>query len=142
MLGERLFPLGQQHHTSFLVRVPHASGLLDGTVKPETVFAETDHRSHRVSTEEKKRQWQVAGLKKVDQLRFIHEQTGRTLGQAALQFILTEPAVASVLPNIYNEALLREFATAPDSTPLRADDVERIQELYAANFGLETPATS
>lgn len=142
MLGEGLFERGRRHQTSFLVRVPHASGLLDGTVKPETVFREDDHRFHRVSTEDRKRQWQVDGLKKVEQLSFLTEGTDRTLGQAAIQFILSEPSVASVLPNIYSEQLLREFVAALDRTPLSAGELARLSQLYAENFGLQAAAPS
>jgi len=136
MLGLGLFDAGRRQQASFLVRVPHASGLLDGTVKPETVFGEDDHRFHRVNTEDKKRQWQVNGLKKVEQLDFLWNGRGRNLAQAAIQFILSEPAVASVLPNIYNEDLLREYAGASDAPALTADDLAKVQGLYAENFGL------
>ena len=136
MLGRRLFPLARQHRASVLVRVPHASGLLDGTVTPQTVFSQEDHRFHRVSTEDRKREWQEKGLKKVQQLGFLWEGTGRTLGQAALQYILSEPSVASVAPNIYNETLLREFAAAPETPPLTPEELSQIERLYAENFGL------
>jgi aryl-alcohol dehydrogenase-like predicted oxidoreductase len=141
MLGQALFPLARAGRRSILVRVPHASGLLDGTVKPETVFSEDDHRFHRVSTEDRKRLWQVDGLKKAQQLGFLWEGRGRTIGQAAIQGILAEPSVASVLPNIYNERLLREFAAAPDLAPFTPDDLARIQALYAGNFGLAPART-
>ena len=136
MLGQSLFPLSRRHRRSLLVRVPHASGLLDGTVTPETVFSQDDHRFHRVSTEARKQQWQVDGLKKVRQLGFLWQERGRTLGQAALQFILAEPSVASVLPNLYSEALLQEFAAAPDLPPLAVADLERVHQLYAQQFGV------
>ena len=142
MLGQPLFPLSRRHRRSILVRVPHASGLLDGTVKPETVFSQDDHRFHRVSTEERKQQWQVDGLKKARQLGFLWEGRGRTLGQAALQFILAEPSVASVLPNIYSEALLKEFAAASDLLPLTADELARVERLYAQRFGLAETAAA
>ena len=142
MLGQGLFALGRRHQASVLVRVPHASGLLDGTVKPETTFSQEDHRFHRVSTEDRKRAWQVDGLKKVEQLRFLWEPHGRTLGQAALQYVLAESSVASVLPNIYSEALLREFAAAVDTPPLTEADLVRIQALYAENFGLGAPVSA
>ena len=138
MLGQGLFGLSRRHQASVLVRVPHASGLLDGTVKPETVFGEDDHRFHRVSTEDRKRAWQVNGLKKVEQLAFLTEGVGRTLSQAAIQYILAEPSVASVLPNIYNAQLLREFAAAPQTPALSAEELERVAQLYADNFGLVT----
>ena len=142
MLGESLFPAGRKEGTSFLVRVPHASGLLDGTVKPETTFTENDHRYHRVSTDEKKRLWQEEGLKKVEQLDFLTRGTGRSLGQAALKFILSEPSVASVLPNLYNEKLLTEFASAPDAPDLTQEELSRIQELYTSHFGLTPSPTA
>jgi len=41
------------------------------------------------------------------------------------------------LPNIYNEEQLIEFAKAPGSPPLTSDDMARIEELYADNFGIE-----
>ena len=144
MLGQPLFPLGQARQASFLVRVPHASGLLDGTVTEETVFSEEDHRFHRVSTADRKKAWQMDGLKKVKQLHFLTEGSGRTLAQAAIQFILAHPAVASVLPNIYTEPLLREFVAATRAPALTAEELARIDALYADNFGLtlaDTPAT-
>ncbi len=141
MLGERIFPAARDSDSSILVRVPHASGLLDGTVRPETTFARNDHRYHRVSTDERKRQWQEEGLKKVGQLRFLTEGKGRTIGQAALKFILSEPAIASVFPNIYNDHLLAEFAAASEAADLTPEELSRIQDLHASNFGL-APASA
>jgi aryl-alcohol dehydrogenase-like predicted oxidoreductase len=140
MLGHSLFELGRQHQASFLVRVPHASGLLDGTVTAETVFAQDDHRSHRVSTDAKKQEWQINGLKKVEQLRFLWDGTGRTLGQAAIKYILTEPSVASVLPNLYGEAPLREFAAASEAPDLTVEELSRVRQLTETAFGLVAPA--
>ncbi len=142
MLGQALLEPGRRAGTSFFVRVPHASGLLDGTVTPKTVFSEDDHRFHRVSTEERKRQWQVNGLKKVEQLRFLWEHTGRTIGQAAIQYILAQPGVSAVLPNMYTEALLEEFVAALDTPALSSEELGRIQQLYAENFGLEPAPTT
>jgi hypothetical protein len=45
--------------------------------------------------------------------------------------------VASTLPNIYEEAQLIEFAKAPDCPPLTPEEMEKIAELYAENFGVE-----
>ena len=136
MLGEQIFPAARNSNSSILVRVPHASGLLDGTVRPETTFTENDHRYHRVSTDEKKRLWQEEGLKKVEQLDFLTKGTGRTLGQAALKFILSEPAIASVFPNIYNEQLLSEYAAASGVPDLTGEELSKTSDLYSSNFGL------
>jgi aryl-alcohol dehydrogenase-like predicted oxidoreductase len=119
----------------FVARVPHSSGLLEGHYTAETTFPPGDHRNHRP------RQWLLDGLKKVEALRFL-ERPGRTLGQAAIQWLLAEPLMASVLPNIYDEAQLREFAAASEAPPLTSDDLERISALYESNFGLPVAATA
>jgi aryl-alcohol dehydrogenase-like predicted oxidoreductase len=116
--------------TMFLIRVTHSSGILEGKYNEDTVFPPNDHRNHRP------RSWLLNGIKKVEQLRFL-ENSERTLGQAALQWLLADPRTASTLPNIYNEEQLVEFARAPDSAPLTSDDLKRIETLYANNFGLE-----
>ena len=116
--------------TMFLIRVTHSSGMLEGKYTAETTFPPTDHRSHRP------RSWLLNGIKKIGKLRFL-ENSERTLGQAALQWLLADERVASTLPNIYNEEQLIEFAKAPESAPLTADDLARIDELYRDNFGLE-----
>jgi len=116
--------------TMFLVRVTHSSGMLEGKYTAETTFAPTDHRSHRP------RSWLLNGVKKIDRLRFL-ENSERTLGQAALQWLLADKRVASTLPNIYNEEQLVEFAAAPECPALSADDFSHIEELYEENFGVE-----
>src|SRR6202011_3829579 len=116
--------------TMFLIRVTHSSGMLEGKYTAETTFPPTDHRSHRP------RSWLLNGVKKIDKLRFL-EGSERTLGQAALQWLLADERVASTLPNIYNEEQLVEFAQAPQSPGLSNDDMEKIADLYSDNFGLE-----
>jgi aryl-alcohol dehydrogenase-like predicted oxidoreductase len=113
-----------------LVRVPHSSGMLEGKYTADTTFSPKDHRSHRP------KEWLTEGLKKLEQLTFLHEGTGRTIGQAAIQYLLSEPLITSVLPNIYDEEQLREFAEASDTPPLTEDEVERVDQLYDTNYGL------
>ena len=69
-------------------------------------------------------------------MRFL-ENSERTLGQAALQWLLADDRVASTLPNIYNDEQLVEFAKAPDCPPLTAEDMAKVAELYSENFGVE-----
>jgi len=116
--------------TMFLIRVTHSSGMLEGKYTAETTFPAGDHRAHRP------RSWLLNGVKKVEQLRFL-ENADRTLGQAALQWLLADPRIASTLPNIYNEEQLVEFGKAPEAPALTSDEMERIEDLYSNNFGLE-----
>jgi len=129
--GQGFMETAEQKGVGCLVRVPHSSGMLEGKYTADTTFDASDHRSHRP------REWLINGLKKVEQLRFLHEGTDRTIGQAAVQYILDSwPCVTSVLPNIYDDAQLKEFAEAPDTPSLTADEITRVNALYASNFGL------
>ncbi len=133
-IGSGIFPTAREHQVSVLVRVPHASGLLDGTVKSDTQFEPGDHRNWRMTTNEKRKAWLEDGLEKLDHLTFLEQ--GRTMGQAAIQFVLHEPAVAAVLPNIYDRSGLEEFAAATDVPRISATDHARVQALYTRNFDL------
>ena len=79
-------------------------------------------------------------MKKVEQISFLTKDTGRTLGQAAIKFILAEPSVCSVLPNIYNERQLREFAAAADTPDLTGAELAALAELHAKNYGFAPAA--
>ncbi len=138
MIGEKIFSAARAENSSVLVRVPHASGLLEGQYTQDTTFTENDHRFHRVSTDEKKKLWLDDGLKKVEQLQWLVNDS-RTLGQMAIQFILSEPSIASVFPNIYDLKQLEEFAKAPNTPTLTQKEISKIQSLYKNNFGLQTP---
>ncbi|MGI8925541.1 MAG: aldo/keto reductase [Tepidiformaceae bacterium] len=139
-VGAAIFPVAREQGVSVLARVPHASGLLDGTVRRDTEFEPGDHRNWRVTTNEKRKAWLEDGLVKVEQLDFLAE--GRTIGQAAIQFIVHEPAIAAVLPNIYDVAGLNDFAAYDRARPLTDDEYERVQALHARNFDLPQPAAT
>jgi aryl-alcohol dehydrogenase-like predicted oxidoreductase len=131
--GSAMIEAARRHapQCAFTIRVPHASGMLEGHYTEDTVFPEHDHRRHRP------RSWLVNGVKKVRTLDFLTPRM--TLGQAALKWLLADPLVVTTLPNIYDTAQLREFATTseqPDLTPAQLDQVARLAE---ANFGVDEP---
>ena len=129
--GRSLIEAARETNTSLVVRVPHSSGMLEGKYTEETTFANNDHRRHRP------KEWLLEGLKKVEQLNFLTESGERTLGQAALKFILASPEISSTLPNIYDEEQLEEFAAAPGAPDFTEDELAHVEELYENNFGLE-----
>jgi aryl-alcohol dehydrogenase-like predicted oxidoreductase len=129
--GRGLIETAQETGTSLVVRVPHSSGMLEGKYTKDTIFDKNDHRRHR------SKEWLLEGLGKVEQLDFLTTSGERTLGQAALKFILASPQVASTLPNIYDEEQLREFVAAPETPDLTEEELVRVEELYENNFGLK-----
>src|SRR5215213_8625469 len=133
--GRGLIEAAKATGTSLIVRVPHSSGMLEGKYDENTTFAKNDHRRHRP------KEWLTTGLKKVEQLSFLTESGERTLGQAALKFVLAAPEVVSSLPNIYGKEQIEEFAAAPDTPDLTPEELSRIAELYENDFGISQSAT-
>jgi aryl-alcohol dehydrogenase-like predicted oxidoreductase len=129
--GRAFFPVARERGVGLMVRVPHSSGMLEGKYTRDTVFGENDHRRHR------NQEWLDQGLRKLETLRFLTDGRDRTIGQAALQFILAEPSVATTLPNIYDEEQLVEFAEASDTPEFTADELARVATLYASDFRVE-----
>lgn len=129
--GRKFIEVARETDTSLIVRVPHSSGMLEGKYDENTTFDKNDHRRHRP------KEWLTEGIKKVERLSFLTESGERTLGQAALKFVLAAPEVVSVLPNIYNDEQIEEFAAAPDTPDLTEEELARVAELYQNNFGLE-----
>jgi len=117
--------------TSVLARVPHSSGLLNEQVTPETEFEADDHRAHRPT------EWYETGFEKLESIRFLERDGDRTMGQAAIQWLLAHDEVASVTPTFRTNDDIDEWAGAPDTPPLSDEEYDRVQELHANNFGID-----
>ena len=128
--GQEFIEDARAKDVGVMVRVPHSSGLLEGKYTKDTTFDANDHRSHR------KREWLEQGLRKLDKLTFLTDELDRTIGQAALQWLLADPLIVTVLPNIYDSAQLQEFVEATDKPGLSEDDLARVAELYDNGFFL------
>ncbi len=140
-VGAPIFEKARAKNVGILTRVPHASGLLEGNLHAETTFAPGDHRNWRMTTNEKKKLWLERGLQKVERLGFLTHETGRTISQAAIQFILSEPSIVSVLPNIYDAPQLEELAAAPMAPRLTREELAQLTDLYAHDFYLDPVET-
>ncbi len=120
--ADELIAEAQRLGRSVAARVPHASGILDGSYDPARHFDRSDHRSHRP------RSWMQAGLQVRDALPLAGG--GRTIGQAALLFALAPAAVTSVLPNITSAENLREFAAAGDLSGLTDEELAALGSVW------------
>ena len=129
--GRRLLAEAEAVGASVLARVPHASGALEGPVTKDTVYPTGDHRSFR------NRQMLHDLLDKAQTISFLWEGGERTIAQAAVQYCLSQPRIAAVLPTATTIAQLKEFTAAAELPPLRADDLRKVEALHAENFGVE-----
>jgi aryl-alcohol dehydrogenase-like predicted oxidoreductase len=132
--GRRLLAQAGEAGAGVIVRDPHCSGMLEAKYTPETAFPPHDPRARRP------RGWLLDGLRQVEALRVLVEGRPYSPGQAALKWVLAEPLVAAVLPDVYGAGQLEEFAAAPDLPDLGEDELERIAGLRAAGPGVEVTA--
>jgi aryl-alcohol dehydrogenase-like predicted oxidoreductase len=135
--GRDLMAAAAEHGVGVIARVPTSSGLLDDNLTLETTFGSGDHRRHRP------REWLVEGLQKIDRLRFLcGPETGRTMAQAALRYILAQAQMTVVVPTITSRAELREYAGAAMVPDLTEDELARVAGLYERNFDVEPVASA
>lgn len=70
---------------------------------------------------------------RIEALRVL-VKPGRTLVQAAVQFVLANESVSAALVRVSSLEHLEEVASAPDAMPLTGQDLEQIFELWANRF--------
>ena len=69
---------------------------------------------------------------------FLKRDGERTLAQAAMAFILAQPAIACIVHTVTTEAELVEWAGAADVPALSDEELEAVDALYGSGFGLAT----
>ncbi len=123
-----------QHSIGLITRVPHASGILDGTYTKDTIidqnrFGSSDHRSHR------RLAWFKRAINKLQKLDILFDSIPTaTVGQIAIRFCLQKNIVASCLPTITSDQQLEEYVGASNLPKLSSDVIAEVENLYNNNF--------
>lgn len=110
-----------------VAREPLANGFLSGKFRVGVSFGPTDFRS-RIPPDEVARR-----LRLVEKLRFLARQ-GRTLAQAAIQFVLACEGVSVTIPGAKTVAQVEENVGALSAPPLTGRDLEGIFEAAAGCY--------
>ncbi|GAP08333.1 MAG TPA: aldo/keto reductase [Anaerolinea thermolimosa] len=136
---ELFFPEAKRRKVGILARVPLASGLLTGKLKPDTSFERDDHRAFNRSGEAFDRgetfsgvDYEV-GLAAVEELRPL-VPPGMTMTQFALRWILMFDAVTCAIPGAKRPAQAEENVAAADLPPLLPDTMEKVRAIYEARI--------
>ncbi len=121
-----LLPYCQEHNIGVIVRGPLAKGILSGKFTPETKFTDSVRASWN---EGQARERFLRQLGVVERLRFL-ERDGRTMAQAAIQFVLAHPAVHCVIPGAKSPEQAAANAAAGDGA-LSVEELKAIDEVVA-----------
>ncbi len=133
--AELFLPRARAKNVGVIVRVPLASGLLTGKLRPDTAFEASDHRNYNRHGEA----FDVGetfsgvdyerGLAAVESLRSTLPPD-EPMSAYALRWILMNEAVSTVIPGAKTETQARSNASASGLPPLDQRLMEQIGELY------------
>jgi aryl-alcohol dehydrogenase-like predicted oxidoreductase len=135
--AEAFFPAARARDVGILARVPLASGLLTGTLRPDSSFAADDHRAfNRDGAAFDKGETfsgvpYGVGLEAVERLRPL-VPAGATMAQLALRWILEFEAVSCAIPGAKTAAQALANAAAADLPPLSPASMDAVRAVYDA----------
>ena len=122
------FPLAQKQNVAIIARVPLERGVLSGRFTNSSAFARDDFRGRMFSEQA------LAPLTAaVEKLGFLVKGDVPNLAQAALRFVLSHPAVSSVIPGIRSVRQVDDNVAA-SGKQLPEQDVARLRQLYKSEF--------
>ncbi|MCL6526631.1 MAG: aldo/keto reductase [Thermaceae bacterium] len=133
--AEQFFPIAKARQVGILARVPLASGLLTGKLRPDSQFAPDDHRSFNRHGEafDKGETFSgveyETGLQAVEALKKI-TPPGMTLAQFALRWIAMFPEVTCAIPGAKNPQQAEENVRAGELPPIPSQTMEQVQAIY------------
>ena len=126
--------LAEENEVGLLSRVPHASNTLTGEFDDGLpTFDADDHRAHR------KNEWLEEAMRKVARVRFLVQEDTRTMAQSAIQFVLKQPSIISVLPNFTNLSELKEYTSALETPEISDEEQTKLDELWEHGFDISEP---
>jgi aryl-alcohol dehydrogenase-like predicted oxidoreductase len=133
--AEVFFPQAKQKEVGILARVPLASGLLTGKLRPDSTFAPDDHRNFNRHGEA----FDVGetfsgvdyetGLDAAEQIRALMP-SGVSMSQFALRWILMFDAVTCAIPGGKNPEQVADNCRASGLPPLTAEMMAGLQGIY------------
>ncbi len=133
--AELLFEQTRKRKVGILARVPLASGMLTGKLKPDDTFAPDDHRAFNRNGEAFDRGETfsgvdyAAGLQAVEELKAICP-AGMSMVQFALRWILMFDAVTCAIPGAKRPSQVEENFTVADLPPLSEETMTQVRSIY------------
>ena len=118
---DELFAATREMNVAVIARVPFDEGSLTGTLTPDTVWPDGDWRSTYFVPENLENT-----IEHVDRLRAV-VPLGMTMAELALRFILSHPAVTTVIPGMRRVAHVNANVAAANKGPLAPEMIEHLR---------------
>ena len=133
--ADLFFARARERQVGILARVPLASGMLTGQLRPDSTFAADDHRNFNRHGEA----FDVGetfsgvdyrlGLEAVEEIRRLLP-AGTSMSQFALRWILMFDAVSCAIPGGKRPEQVAENCRASDLPPLTPETMAEVERIY------------
>jgi len=120
---EELLPFCRANSIGVIARVPFDEGGLTGRIRPDTTFPQHDWRNGYFHGE---RRQQV--FERVEKLKSLLGAEAKTLAELSLRFILSHPAVSSVIPGMRSIANVETNTAVSDGRALPAKLLKELKK--------------
>ena len=133
--AEHFFAAARERGVGILARVPLASGMLTGKFRPQTQFAQNDHRNYNRHGESFDQGETFSGvdydlgLQAVEHLRPL-VPPGASMAQFALRWILMFPEVTAAIPGAKTPQQAVDNVQAAELPPLNEETMQKVREVY------------
>jgi aryl-alcohol dehydrogenase-like predicted oxidoreductase len=119
---DELFPACREMDVAVIARVPFDEGTLTGTLTKESRWPEGDWRNTYFVPENL-----IPSVERADALKPVAGSAGLTLPEMALRFILSNPAVSTIIPGMRKLKNVESNAAASDAGPLPSELLETLR---------------
>ncbi len=127
---DQLLPYCAEHEIGVIARCPFDEGGLTGKIRPETQFPQGDFREVYFGGERKQQVWE-----RVQRISEALDMSVEALPEVALRFILSFPAVSTVIPGMRNPAHARANVESADKGGLSSSQLRILaQHRWIRNF--------
>jgi aryl-alcohol dehydrogenase-like predicted oxidoreductase len=138
-MEDQVLPLAQKKNVGIIARVPLYYGILAGKFTPETKFAKNDHRSHTLPVETMREL--VPRATRLRELAGIPADDSTKFAQWSLKFILSNPAISTVIPGARNPEQAEKNAAASDGSLLPQEQVDEVRRRWREDAWLSALRT-
>jgi len=119
---DQLFPACEEMNVAVIARVPFDEGTLTGMLTKETRFPEDDWRSNFFKPENL-----IPSVERADALQPLVPKNS-TMPEMALRFILSNPAVSTIIPGMRKIKNVESNIAASDKRALPSDLLEELKQ--------------
>ena len=118
---DELLPACAERDVAVIARVPFDEGTLTGTLTRESAWPEGDWRNTYFVPENL-----IPSVERADRLKPL-VPPGMTMAEVALRFILSHPAVSTIIPGMRKTAHVESNIAASDAGPLAPELLEQLR---------------